>query len=136
MTETLWVIRHQAQIVIQREPVADAETAALDYPEREGWLIVEGEIDVGWRYEQGRWAPPPEPDPEQVAADAAMAAEALMLGLRQEMDRRLAESNWSMMMDSGLTTEQQAAWLAYRQALRAMPETADLADPQWPEMPA
>lgn len=131
----MWAIRHQGQTVIQREAVADPGTAADDWPERDGWLLVEGEIDVGWRYEQGAWTPPPAPDPEQVAADAAMAAEALMRGLRQERDRLLAECDWTMLADAPLTAPEVAAWRTYRQALRAMPETADPADPQWPEVP-
>lgn len=72
---------------------------------------------------------------EDVATeDAARAAEA-MRQLRAERDRRLATSDWTQMSDAPLTDAQRDAWRVYRQALRDVPETADPAQPVWPEPP-
>lgn len=49
---------------------------------------------------------------------------------RPERDRLLAESDWTQLPDAPLTRAQKAAWRAYRQALRSLPETG-----AWPEPP-
>jgi hypothetical protein len=56
--------------------------------------------------------------------------------LRKERDKRLAESDWTQIMDSPLSTEARDAWIIYRQELRDIPEnTEDPANPDWPERP-
>lgn len=68
----------------------------------------------------------PPPTPEQAMAD-----------LRAQRDRLLLESDFSQFPDAPLTDEQRAAWRAYRQALRDLPETAS--DPlamEWPAAPS
>lgn len=54
--------------------------------------------------------------------------------LRVERDRRLGECDWTQLSDAPVD---QAAWTAYRQALRNMPETTtDPTQPQWPVAPS
>jgi len=56
--------------------------------------------------------------------------------VRAERDRLLAASDWSQMPDNALDAPTIAAWAAYRQELRDVPQTQD--DPDsivWPEAP-
>ncbi|ADO42383.1 tail fiber assembly protein [Ketogulonicigenium vulgare] len=64
------------------------------------------------------------------------AASAAMDGLRAERDRRLAASDRYVLPDYPQSDEARVAWLAYRQALRDLPEaTADPAQLVWPAGP-
>lgn len=79
--------------------------------------------------------------PEQIAAEEAAKKAATkanrMKAFRSRRDEKLAESDWTQPPDSPLSAEQKAAWAAYRQALRDVPETAN-ADGwvTWPAKPA
>lgn len=56
--------------------------------------------------------------------------------LRAERNRLLAASDWTVLPDAPLSDAVRAAWLAYRQALRDIPETIE--DPfnvAWPTTP-
>lgn len=56
--------------------------------------------------------------------------------VRAQRGKLLADSDWTQVTDSPLTTEQKQAWADYRQALRDIPE--DYGDPgavAWPEPP-
>lgn len=54
--------------------------------------------------------------------------------LRAERDRRLAESDWTVLSDTPTST---AAWKIYRQALRDLPaNTTDPFEPVWPTPPS
>lgn len=72
------------------------------------------------------------------------AAEALAM-LRAERDSRLAATQWMVdrhrdEVDDGrvltMSDDQFSALLAYRQALRDLPETTDPLNPVWPSPPA
>ena len=57
-------------------------------------------------------------------------------GMRAERDRRLAASDWTQLADNSLTAPDIAAWAAYRQQLRDIPQ--DWNDPDlvvWPDKP-
>ncbi len=43
--------------------------------------------------------------------------------IREERNKRLAESDWVVLSDVPLSHEKKEAWLAYRQALRDLPQT-------------
>jgi hypothetical protein len=43
--------------------------------------------------------------------------------LKTERNRKLAECDWTQLLDNGLSEEKKAEWLEYRQALRDLPET-------------
>jgi hypothetical protein len=71
-------------------------------------------------------------DPAEIDAEERKNA---MILLRQQRDHRLAASDPYMLPDRPLTDAQRTAWVAYRQALRDMPETADPYAPTWPAAP-
>ncbi|MBB6251701.1 phage tail assembly chaperone [Nitrospirillum iridis] len=74
------------------------------------------------------------------AADqAALATEAAWRALRQERSVRLNASDIRVLPDrwAAMTDAQRAAWAAYRQALRDLPDTCtDPTAPAWPVQPA
>lgn len=55
---------------------------------------------------------------------------------RSDRDMKLAKCDWTQMPDSPLNATDRAAWAAYRQELRDLPEqTEDPANPVWPSEP-
>lgn len=57
--------------------------------------------------------------------------------MRHERDSRLRACDWTQTVDAPLTAETQAAWRAYRQALRDLPaNTPDPRNTHWPLPPA
>lgn len=78
--------------------------------------------------------------PEQIAAEkqakSDMEKASRMERFRKRRNEKLAECDWTQMPDSPLTPAEKAAWAAYRQALRDVPETAN-ADGwvTWPTKP-
>lgn len=93
------------------------------YPERPGSYHV-------FDFDSRSWT-----DPRDAAWYAA-ERDRLLGMLREERDARLTASDWSQLPDAPLSAEGLAAWRAYRQALRDLPEnTADPANPDWPTPP-
>jgi hypothetical protein len=76
------------------------------------------------RWDGGQWIEGGTPDPA-----AALAT------IRQERDRLLAACDWTQLPDSPLADAARADWAAYRQALRALPDTVDPLAPVWPAAP-
>ena len=61
----------------------------------------------------------------------------LLMDLRMRRTMLLRESDWTQMPDVALSTEQKAAWQAYRQKLRDLPESiTDIQRITWPMRPA
>ncbi|MGE4195154.1 MAG: tail fiber assembly protein [Pseudodesulfovibrio sp.] len=61
----------------------------------------------------------------------------LAAAVRDERDRLLAACDWTQMPDSPLDDDTQAAWTAYRQALREVPEQPGFpVSVEWPAEPA
>lgn len=59
-----------------------------------------------------------------------------LTALRFERDRLLKESDWTQMAgDNPLTEEKKIEWQTYRQALRDLPQTADLDNIVYPTAP-
>jgi hypothetical protein len=48
----------------------------------------------------------------------------------------LTQSDWTQMADAPLTEAERAEWRVYRQALRDLPTTTDVANPEFPEPPS
>jgi len=72
--------------------------------------------------------------PEELAEHNTLVQISAWAYLRNERNRLLAESDWTVLADTPTNT---AAWKAYRQALRDLPDnTADPANPVWPTPPA
>ena len=79
------------------------------------------------------------PQPQLITAIVAAGVSGEFDGpdpLRAIRDRLLSLTDWTQMPDSPLTAEQRAAWAAYRQALRDLPETYSGEGPiPWPVAP-
>jgi Phage tail assembly chaperone protein len=72
-------------------------------------------------------------DPQKVAAKT----QAQWTALRSQRDALLAASDWRVLPYSPLTSEKQAAWVTYRQALRDLPgSVTDPLNPVWPPVPS
>ena len=74
-----------------------------------------------------------------VAAHAGPAGLAAIAWKAVRVDRngRLAGSDWTALADSQLSGVEEAAWFAYRQSLRDVPQDhADPTDITWPEPPS
>lgn len=57
--------------------------------------------------------------------------------VRVDRNGRLAESDWTALADSPLSEVEEAAWFAYRQSLRDVPQDHDdPTDITWPEPPS
>jgi hypothetical protein len=54
---------------------------------------------------------------------------------RTVRNRFLSESDWTQMLDAPLSDELKVVWRAYRQALRDLPDTTDVANPVFPLPP-
>ncbi|MFZ2469464.1 MAG: tail fiber assembly protein [Parvibaculum sedimenti] len=76
-------------------------------------------------------------DGKPVALDPpAPTAEELWARVRRQRDALLSACDWTQMSDAPLAAEVKAAWTAYRQALRDIPETqTDPANIVWPAAP-
>ena len=66
------------------------------------------------------------------AAWAAGANDRAFAALREERNRKLAETDWVVTMHKELGTNIPTAWKTYRQELRDLPTTADMT--KWPEI--
>lgn len=68
-----------------------------------------------------------------IKQDATLLAEAAAAAARQQRNALLAASDWTQVADAPVD---QAAWAAYRQALRDLPaNTADFPNVTWPVAP-
>ena len=63
-------------------------------------------------------------------------AAAAWLSVRIKRDGLIAVTDWRVMSDSPLTTEQRTAWATYRQALRDITKHTDPLNIVWPTAPA
>lgn len=61
---------------------------------------------------------------DRASLEAKEQAERLQ-AMRQERDRLLRETDWTQLPDSPLSPQEQAAWAAYRKALRDLPSQVD-----------
>jgi len=75
-------------------------------------------------------------EPIAIARPGPSAEEALV-DLRQRRDTMLTACDWTQLPDVVMATDLRAAWAAYRQALRDLPETTSgIAAIEWPVAPA
>ena len=74
--------------------------------------------------------------PDDSARDARILAKE-WTRIRRERDKRIAETDWMMLSDTGTVS---AAWKNYRKALREIPQSQDsaktFADITWPTKPS
>ena len=74
--------------------------------------------------------------PDDSARDARILAKE-WTRIRRERDKRIAETDWMMLSDTGTVS---AAWKNYRKALREIPQSQDsiktFSDIDWPDKPS
>jgi len=79
--------------------------------------------------------PQPTADELQAEIDRLEAAQP-MVELREERNRRLAETDWEIVMHKELGTDIPTELKTYRQELRDLPaNTSDPSNPSWPVKP-
>jgi hypothetical protein len=73
---------------------------------------------------------------EQEAAYVQRIDDEQAKAVREDRDKRLAESDWTQLIDSPFSNDTNGTWQAYRQALRDLPEQAGFPwDVTFPEKP-
>lgn len=93
--------------------VVNFAVATPDYAAQQGWIECPDAVDIGWSFDG---AGEPVAPPRNLEADAA-EARAKRDFLLIESDLRVLPDRWAEM-----SSEQQSAWAAYRQALRDLPQ--------------
>ena len=103
------------------------------------FVEVPDEVMDGWILTNGTWAAPViyTPSAEELAAraEAQLTAtkESLSASVRTERNAKLAETDWTQIIDS---TADKAAWATYRQALRDITTQAGFPlTVEWPVQP-
>lgn len=110
-------------VVLADGAEGDATLADFDHAVEITDLNPKPGLGNGWTYVDGAFVPPPLPP---LTWD----------DIRAERDRLLAASDWTQVADAPLTDTERAAWVAYRQALRDVPQDFDSPDEVvWPEAP-
>lgn len=84
------------------------------------WLNSSGHV-TGWSTTRQDEA---QVEMSQAAAEESKASdpESLGAGARKHRNSLLASCDWTQLADAPLTETEKAAWVAYRQALRDVPE--------------
>lgn len=120
--------------------VAPAPDGVREFTHRYDWdaqqfIAVPPRPGPWARWSGSEWVDPR--SEEEIQSERSHAIDADWFALRAERDRRLLACDWTDLPNAPLSEAQRAAWLAYRQALRDMPETTeDPAAPVWPTAPA
>ncbi len=58
-----------------------------------------------------------------------------LLYFKSIRNKLLADCDWTQVSDAPLTEAQRVEWRVYRQALRDLPTTTDIANPEFPQPP-
>jgi hypothetical protein len=95
--------------IIENQKVINIVLASPEVAAERGWIECPYEVGIGWTFDGVGEALPPEPDTEATASLVRLLRNNLLV----ESDKEVLFDRWSLM-----TTEQQTAWTAYRQALR------------------
>ena len=95
--------------------------------------FVRPDVPVGWTPPDGCTAVPD----DQLPAGWEYEPERHEIGeVRRERNARLTASDWTQVADAPLSETQRAAWAAYRQSLRDLPQTYSGEGPiPWPVAP-
>jgi len=100
--------------------------------------------DFYWNFEDSALVayPSPRPGPFSFWEDGTWAedTDTFLKHLKAERNLKLANSDWTQIPDSPLTTEQRTAWSTYRQELRDLPANLTgneitVEDAPWPTPP-
>jgi hypothetical protein len=120
---------------------ASSPAAVLQRALRDAGVAVVG-VSIGKRNDRTTWRVYPEalqldaqPIIESRSAEQ-WQRDANLAGLRAERNQRLRDSDWTQMADVPMSGADKAAWIAYRRALRDLPQTVvDPTNPVWPTPP-
>lgn len=86
------------------------------------WIDVDDDVTTRHQYnEDGTISPPPAPSIESI---------------RERRDYLLAESDWTLGLDSPLSEEKKQEWIIYRQELRDITKQANTFNIIWPIPPS
>lgn len=94
-------------------------------------VVIEGTpINTGGIWQQ-MWT-----DRAMTSEELAVATEQKWIEIRQMRTNLLFDCDWTQLPDAPLTDEEKAAWAAYRQSLRDLPDlVTDPFDVTWPLKP-
>jgi hypothetical protein len=114
--------------ILENNKVVNIAVATPEVAAERGWVECPNGVGIGWTFDGFNEPLPPPPDTEGEAAK-----------VRADRNQRLQDSDVMVLPDRWtlMTAEQQAAWAAYRQALRDV--TAQTGFPwavEWPVSPA
>jgi len=113
--------------IIDNGIVVNIAIATPEFAQEQGWIECAEGVDIGWSFDGTGNAVEPPIDLVLLANNA-----------RAKRDKLLAESDVMVLPDrwAAMTTEQQAAWATYRQALRDIPQQEGFpATVVWPTQP-
>lgn len=109
--------------VIENGVVVNKCVAEVDDVKPANWVLCEESADIGWSYKDNQFT----------KSEAQIPVEDQARNVRSERDLLLRRSDWTQVADAPVD---QAAWAAYRQALRDVPSQAGFPwDVQWPTQP-
>jgi hypothetical protein len=112
--------------VIENEKVVNMVLAPPEWAMAQGWIECSNEVGIGWRYEAGKFLPP-----ERNLDLESQQARFIRNAMLQESDTLMLSDRWAAM-----SPERQAAWAAYRQALRDLPAQSGFpVEINWPAQP-
>lgn len=122
MTEEQFAAQNMFPVTYGNPPYHDEATQKL--VQQTVPVLTDGAWVVGWDVV--------EKTAEEIAVDTAQRE----IEVRAERDRRLTLSDWTQLQDCVLSPESIAAWAAYRQALRDVPQQSGFPyDVTWPTAP-
>lgn len=113
--------------IIEENTVVNVVVASLDFGLSQGWVQCPENVGVGWTFDGSGDPTAPPVDLDSIANQ-----------IRLERSRLLAESDSQVLLDrwAAMSSEQQSAWAAYRQALRDIPQQAGFPTQiDWPVKP-
>jgi hypothetical protein len=113
--------------IIENQVVVNAVVAEPEYAQEQGWVELTSDAGIGWGYVNGQFVPPPPPN-----YSAQNKQEAVSL---------LQQTDWTCTVD--ITNPQysnpylinQAAFLSYRSAVRAIAVNPPTTPAIFPEQP-
>ena len=96
-------------MIIEGGKVVNIAVATADVAAERGWIACPEGVDIGWIFDGSGQPLPPPPDTEGEATRVRTKRNTLLV----ESDVMVLPDRWAVM-----TSEQQAEWAIYRQALR------------------
>lgn len=107
----------------------NGDTSMWSPPAGTSAVLATDQVGIGCSYIDGNYVF------ASVNGDSTTAEK--FIELRSSRDKKIAESDWRVVMANETGTTIPTAWRTYRQALRDLPaNTSDINDPPWPTEPS